>query len=85
MTEKDRKIEDLEHSIIKNLITSNQDAQSIHNVKIYEILTRIEAQTTKTNGRVTALENWKWKAIGIYLGSSAVVGGIIILIGIIKK
>lgn len=29
-----------------------------------EQLTRIENQVTKTNGRVSALENWRWMVIG---------------------
>lgn len=29
-----------------------------------EQLTRIETQVTKTNGRVSALENWRWMLIG---------------------
>lgn len=28
------------------------------------MVTRIEAQTTKTNGRVSSLENWKYMAMG---------------------
>lgn len=31
---------------------------------IKETLVRIEAQTIKTNGRVTTLERWMWMVVG---------------------
>ena len=45
-----------------------------------EVLKRIEAQTTKTNGRVSKLENWRTeiaaKVAVISGGVSALVGGV---------
>ena len=40
---------------------------------IKESLTRIETQTTKTNGRVNRLEMWRERANGYVMGISAVV------------
>ena len=42
---------------------SNREIDS-HFQEIKETLSRIESQTTKTNGRVTRLESWKNTSIG---------------------
>jgi len=38
--------------------------EEITNQTLHEILVRVEKQVTKTNGRVTDLENWKNKIKG---------------------
>jgi hypothetical protein len=43
---------------------TNRELDS-HFTEIKETLKRIEAQTMKTNGRVTALENWKYFITGL--------------------
>ena len=56
------------------LIQGNADIQNEVNKNILATLARIETQTIKTNGRVTDLENWKWKMIGISIGVASVIG-----------
>ena len=63
---------------VYSLIQANADVQSKVNENILATLARIETQTKITNGRVTVLEAWKWKVIGIFTG-------ITIIIGIISK
>jgi len=72
-----KEIIDLKVTGVHSLIQSNADVQNEVNKHIISILERIEAQTTKTNGRVTELENWKWKIIGISIGAAAIIGLII--------
>ena len=52
----------------------------IHFQDIKESLARIEAQTTKTNGRVSALEAWKSASVGYTAGAGAC---IVIIIGLV--
>jgi hypothetical protein len=72
MNSSDKEIQDLKFESIMILIKSNQEAQSVHNGHVKDALDRIETQTIKTNGRVTKLENWRWKIIGISIGVSSI-------------
>ena len=71
-TEKDLYNEKI--SSVHALISANADVQNKVNENILATLERIEKQTIKTNGRVNSLENWRWKIIGIAIGSSTIVG-----------
>ena len=41
--------------------------------ELKEIMLRVEAQTIKTNGRVTSLERWKEGAMGKVIGAGSVI------------
>lgn len=45
-----------------------------NNELIHATLARIETQVLKTNGRVNCLEGWRWKVIGIVIGSVSILG-----------
>ena len=80
MNSAEKENQDLKFDALMLIIKSNQEAQSIHNAHAKEMLERIELQTIKTNGRVTCLEGWRWKVIGISIGAIFVIGYIIQLI-----
>jgi hypothetical protein len=54
---------------------SNEE-NSVHMGEIVRTLDRIEKQVVKTNGRVSALEKWRWIITGgiIVLGAMSVPG-----------
>lgn len=47
-----------------NIKTVKNSMDEITNQTLHEILVRVENQVTKTNGRVSCLENWKNKITG---------------------
>ena len=47
-----------------NIKTVKNSMEEITNQTLHEILVRVENQVTKTNGRVSCLENWKNKITG---------------------
>ena len=48
-----------------------------------EILAKILTQTSQTNGRVTKLEMWRGKMLGINIGVSMIVSSLIAIAGIL--
>ena len=42
--------------------------------------TRIEAQTIKTNGRVSKLENWRWAIIGGFAVITSIIIPIVLIL-----
>jgi len=77
MTQEQKELIEEKFKGVHALIQANADIQHEVNENIVKTLKRIEVQTTKTNGRVNSLENWRWKIIGIAIGSSAFIGFII--------
>ena len=63
---------------------SNREIDA-HFVEIKESLARIEAQTTRTNGRVTGLETWKAKSTGYTTAAGVFIMVIISLVTYIFK
>lgn len=51
---------------------SNREIDA-HFKEIKEVLARIETQTTKTNGRVSKLENWKAWVVGYAVAITPIV------------
>jgi hypothetical protein len=43
-------------------VYAEQDKQA--HMEVGKVMFRVEAQTTKTNGRVSSLENWRWLITG---------------------
>jgi hypothetical protein len=63
--------------------------QKAFNEKLMERIVSIHAQTTMTNGRVTALEHWRTKMKGVWtaitIGGTIVVPVIVGLIWLLEK
>ena len=78
------KLNQEQHKSIEQIIQSNQEKQDAHNIYVREMLSRIEAQTIKTNGRVTVLEHWRSRIGGIIIAISLVFSTILTLITLLK-
>ena len=74
----------LEHDLINEKFKGVYARLDANNELIHATLARIEEQTKKTNGRVTALEFHKWKIIGASIAVSAIFATIISIAGLLK-
>ena len=80
MTESEKALIEERFSGVYARMDSNGEISDLQHTQINDTLLRIEQQTIKTNGRVTALESWRWKIIGISIGVASVIGVIIKLL-----
>ena len=80
MTPTEKELYNEKVSGVHALISANAEVQNEVNKNVLATLERIEQQVIKTNGRVTSLEGWRWKVIGISIGAIFVISYLIKLV-----
>ena len=74
MNKAERELIDAKFDRLETLIVGQVSIQSEVNRNLLDSSKRIEAQTTRTNGRVLALERFQWTLTGKIIGISSAIG-----------